>query len=421
MERVFIFKTVSMTELDRERNMIKKERRANRAYIYIARLVIISNALAQRAFPTTLSFLSPSCLQVLVPLYSGTRVPRPVAMFSLNEPATPPPTIEVWHLLPLAYQRLAPGANSYGTFIAPPSMLAVLAMQCRRTVTLLKPHSPQRNSNLPSPTCCVEIEVLRGKAAMTRLDIVDEIDQAFEQHFGISAKFISDSIHCLNPFDPQEDTNDRIEQAITRYMRYSESFISDVIRRLNLSNPQEDVIDRIKQAVDRYFCAKICDMIDRSLLLDPPDVCKVSRREDNSSGADIEDSCHDYPMNVEMFSNAQNMSICDTVINNAGRDIIINNHNTYCDSEPSSRSVLSQFSNFFSSARSHIFQAAEVLRSMLPSGLSTTPEIHLEEKVAEDALKYPPLLHAKILLSKTSLCIQGFVSQTLTSVRYSFF
>ncbi|EDR16189.1 uncharacterized protein LACBIDRAFT_321442 [Laccaria bicolor S238N-H82] len=47
--------------------------------------------------------------------------------------------------------------------------------------------------------------------------------------------------------------------------------------------------------------------------------------------------------------------------------------------------------------------------------------LSFQEKVAEDALKYPPLLNATVLLSKTSLYIPGVMNQLLTSVRYSFF
>jgi len=140
-----------------------------------------------------------------------------------------------------------------------------------------------------------------------------------------------------------------------------------------------------------------------------------------------------------MFSNAENLSIRDTTINNAGGDItIVHNHNmVYHDPEPSPSNLLSQISNLFSvtiprwssthltqlgqSARSHMFHTAEILKSVLPTGFLTSPEICLEEKIAEDALKYPPLMNAKILLSKTSMCIPGFVAQTLSSVRYSFF
>jgi len=40
-------------------------------------------------------------------------------------------------------------------------------------------------------------------------------------------------------------------------------------------------------------------------------------------------------------------------------------------------------------------------------------QLSFQEKVAEDALKYPPLLNAKVLLSKTSLYIPGVMNQLL--------
>lgn len=138
--------------------------------------------------------------------------------------------------------------------------------------------------------------------------------------------------------------------------------------------------------------------------------------------ADIDADADDKPRNVSMFANAQNLSIQDTTMNNVGGDMvtIIHNNYTYPEPDPSPATLLSQWSNLFSSARSHIFHAAEVIKGILPSGFLTSPAIKLEEKVAHDALKYPPL-NAKILLSKTSMCIPGFVSQSLSSIRYSFF
>ncbi|KIM35242.1 hypothetical protein M413DRAFT_431293 [Hebeloma cylindrosporum] len=158
-------------------------------------------------------------------------------------------------------------------------------------------------------------------------------------------------------------------------------------------------------------------------LLNPQKTQGHSRKGGNASvDADPHDSVDtdinfvddDKPRNVSMFANAQNLSIQDTTMNNVGGDMvtIIHNNYTYPEPDPSPATLLSQWSNLFSSARSHIFHAAEVIKGILPSGFLTSPAIKLEEKVAHDALKYPPL-NAKILLSKTSMCIPGFVSQSL--------
>ncbi|KAF8910627.1 hypothetical protein CPB84DRAFT_1958463 [Gymnopilus junonius] len=146
------------------------------------------------------------------------------------------------------------------------------------------------------------------------------------------------------------------------------------------------------------------------------------RSKDGGSDGEVPKLDSDHPTNVHMFSGARNMVIQDTTINSAGRDItIIHNHNTYQTEERSFlRNILDRLDNFYSNTKSNILNAAEVLKVLLPRGFSEVPEMKLEEKVAENALKYPPL-NATVLLSKTSICIPGFISQTLSSVRYSFF
>ncbi|EDR16184.1 uncharacterized protein LACBIDRAFT_321437 [Laccaria bicolor S238N-H82] len=53
--------------------------------------------------------------------------------------------------------------------------------------------------------------------------------------------------------------------------------------------------------------------------------------------------------------------------------------------------------------------------------ICTYTPLSFQEKVAQDALKYPPLPNGTILLSKTLLCIPGVVNQLISSVRYSFY
>ncbi|KDR66460.1 hypothetical protein GALMADRAFT_259246 [Galerina marginata CBS 339.88] len=143
---------------------------------------------------------------------------------------------------------------------------------------------------------------------------------------------------------------------------------------------------------------------------DTPDAAKKKGVEDG--GVDS------TGINVRMFSNARDVSIQGSTFNTAGRDItVIHNYNTSHDPEPAPWKFLSQWSNLFSSARSHMFHAAEILKNVLPNGFLSSSEINLEEKIVES--KYPRL-NAPIVLTKTSLCIPGFISQTLSSVRYSF-
>ncbi|KDR76612.1 hypothetical protein GALMADRAFT_139526 [Galerina marginata CBS 339.88] len=182
----------------------------------------------------------------------------------------------------------------------------------------------------------------------------------------------------------------------------------------------------------------------------PPDVSGLSKREarlvKNHAAAFLsrqrkreEDRGEDKPVDrydvqasrkVEMFSSAHDLSIRDTEINNVGGDLTINhNYNVYLhpefDSEPvqislqprgRSTSVLAwllwvdSFSN--RDLRSKIDYAVENVKTFLSRPFSLA-DIILNEKIADDALKYPPLFNVAVLLSKTSLFKDGVVNHLL--------
>jgi len=146
---------------------------------------------------------------------------------------------------------------------------------------------------------------------------------------------------------------------------------------------------------------------------DPPQ--HDPRKEAGTLDADITHS--DCLRNVHMFSNAESVSIRDATINNAGGDINVVHNHVYPNPESSPSSLLSQCSHLLSEDRLYMFHTAEIVKSILPTRVLTSPEIHPES--AEAPFK-SPLLNVKILLSKISMRILGFIIQ-MSSFRYSFF
>ncbi|KDR76626.1 hypothetical protein GALMADRAFT_452435 [Galerina marginata CBS 339.88] len=118
------------------------------------------------------------------------------------------------------------------------------------------------------------------------------------------------------------------------------------------------------------------------------------------------------PLNVQMFSDAQNVSMRDTTITNAGGDVTINhNYNSFFP--------LTLPWNYLpecaSNVKSHVSHAGEKITRALSGWFWPS------EKIAEDAVKYPPLANATVLLSKTSMYKPGIINCLVSSVRYSFF
>ncbi|EDR16188.1 uncharacterized protein LACBIDRAFT_291942 [Laccaria bicolor S238N-H82] len=130
---------------------------------------------------------------------------------------------------------------------------------------------------------------------------------------------------------------------------------------------------------------------------------------------------------AQMFQGASGLSIRDSEFYNTAGNLIKISYNVYPQpgSEHEQLSLKDHLSRAISGLKSElkseIFHAIATVKKLLPCPFSTMADIPLEEKVANDALKYPPLLGAQVLMSKTSLYIPGVMNQLLSSVRYSFY
>ncbi|EDR16181.1 uncharacterized protein LACBIDRAFT_302006 [Laccaria bicolor S238N-H82] len=167
--------------------------------------------------------------------------------------------------------------------------------------------------------------------------------------------------------------------------------------------------------------------------------------ENSYSGQTQDVNTPTEPCNIkaQIFPGASDLSICHSEFNNVAgnftKNTYINHVYPQPGSEPEQLSLKDHLSRAISELKSElkseIFHAIETVKDvietfkdaietvkeLLPFPFSTTADIPLEEKVAEDAHKYPPLSQGTILLSKTSLYIPGVMNQLLSSVRYSFY